>query len=133
MISTDLKDYHRRSIRLKGYDYTQAGGYFVTLVTWGYKCIFGEIVEGNMHLNPYGTLVVNEWRRLENRFQQVVVDEWIVMPNHLHGIILMVENESIDTVRARQEDSSRSGGSSFASPLQDTPHSNWRGFPCFAR
>ena len=115
---------------MKGYDYTLAGGYFVTLVIWGHTCVFGEIIDGNMHLNHYGTLVENEWRRLEKRFPQVVVDEWIVIPNHLHGILMIVEVESIDTVGARQRDSilsgvgvrqensNQSGGSSFASPLQ---------------
>jgi putative transposase len=64
MTATAPQKHHRRSIRLMGYDYTQAGGYFVTLVTWQRECLFGEIKEGKIHLNSFGSLVDNEWRRL---------------------------------------------------------------------
>src|SRR3989304_1467169 len=90
----DPDKHHRRSIRLKGYDYTQPGAYFVTVVTWQRECLFGEVVGGEMRLSATGSLVENEWRRLVVRFEQVVLDEFIVMPNHVHGILFIVENES---------------------------------------
>ncbi len=89
-----IKNHHRRSIRLPGYDYARAGAYFVTMVTYGRECLFGEISGGEMRLNEFGLLVENEWRRLEKRFGHVVVGDFIVMPNHVHGIVLITEPHS---------------------------------------
>ncbi len=88
----DPQRHHRRSIRLPGYDYTRAGAYFVTLVTHDRECLFGEIVGGEMRLNTWGEIAREEW------FQTAVVrpyvmlrdDEFVVMPNHIHGIIWIV-------------------------------------------
>ena len=91
----DPLKHHRRSIRLKGYDYRLAGAYFVTLVTWKKECLFGEIVNGEMHLNRFGHLVEDEWQRMGNRIGWVVVEEMVVMPNHLHGILVIVDNGTI--------------------------------------
>jgi REP-associated tyrosine transposase len=110
----DPKKYHRRSIRLSGYDYAQAGAYFITIVTWQRGCLFGEIREEDVSLNPYGELAENEWRRLEERFRQVRVDEFVVMPNHVHGIL------EIADVGAGQEEAFMSGKVSFAPPLRET-------------
>jgi REP element-mobilizing transposase RayT len=92
----DVRKFHRRSIRLKGYDYTSPGAYFVTLVTKDRQCLFGEVQVEEMYLNPFGVLVDNEWCRLGERFDKIVVDEWIVMPNHLHGILLIVNDMNLD-------------------------------------
>jgi REP element-mobilizing transposase RayT len=128
----DERKFHRHSIRLKGYDYTRPGAYFVTLVIEGRNCFFGEVEAGQMQPNSCGCLVENEWRRLEVRFKKVLLDEWTVMPNHLHGILVMVEekiNDNEDTwhpgarqegwtdVGARQGSSRKMEESSFASPL----------------
>jgi putative transposase len=123
MPNLDAQKHHRRSIRLKGYDYSQPGAYFVTLVTWQRECLFGEVVSGQLRLNPFGRLIHNEWQRLGDRFSRVVLDEWIVMPNHLHGILMVVENDmdNVD-VGARQKSSSETGESSLASPLQAVSH-----------
>ncbi len=82
--------HHRRSIRLKGYDYTQAGAYFVTICTQGRENLFGEIGNGEMELNPAGRMVTAYWMDLPKRFSEVKTDEFIVMPNHFHGIIVLV-------------------------------------------
>jgi len=90
--------HHRRSIRLKGYDYTQPGAYFVTLVTHDRACLFGEIVDGEMRLNEYGEIARAEWLQTAVVRPYVVLhpDELVVMPNHVHGIIWIVDD--VDTV-----------------------------------
>jgi REP element-mobilizing transposase RayT len=83
----------RRSIRLKGYDYAQPGAYFVTLNTRDRECLFGEVRDGEMVLNDFGRLVENEWRRLEKRFEHVKVDAFVVMPDHVHGVLVVTEQK----------------------------------------
>lgn len=78
---------NRRSLRLKGYDYAQAGAYFVTICTQGRVCLFGEVVDGEMRLNAAGAVVDAEWHGLPRRFPGVQTDAFVVMPNHVHGII----------------------------------------------
>ena len=87
----DPHKHHRRSIRLKGYDYTQPGAYFVTMVTYQREDLFGDSIEGEMRLNWTGKLVKREWERLPNRLPNIELDEFIVMPNHVHGIILIID------------------------------------------
>jgi REP element-mobilizing transposase RayT len=87
----DPRIHHRRSIRLRGHDYSSPGWYFVTLCTEGKLHVFGEVVQGEMHRNAAGEMVAACWRWLEKRHHQVKLDEWIVMPNHLHGIIVVTE------------------------------------------
>ena len=84
------KKHHRRSIRLKEYDYSQAGAYFVTMCTKGRECLFGEIGDGAMRLNDAGQMVDKWWVELTNKFPCVGKDEYVVMPNHLHGIVMIV-------------------------------------------
>ena len=81
---------YRRSTRLPDYDYTSAGAYFVTLVTYGRECLFGDVINGEIVLNEWGNLAKNEWWRLGQRFEQVDVDKTIIMPNHIHGILCFV-------------------------------------------
>ena len=88
----DPKIHHRRSIRLKGYDYRQAGGYFVTMVTQGRDALFGEVVNGEMILNDAGEMIVRWWLELPNKFPNVNVDIFVVMPNHFHGIIFIIDD-----------------------------------------
>ena len=94
--------HHRRSIRLKGYDYSQAGAYFVTMCTQHRECLFGEIVDGKMRLNEYGQIVQQCWMEIPQHYQNVQLDEYVVMPNHVHGIIIINEFD-ISTVGAIQE------------------------------
>lgn len=85
----DPARHHRRSIRLKSYDYTAAGAYFVTNVTHQRECLFGEIVDGEMRLNPLGEIAALTWEWLTQQYPYVDLDAWVVMPNHLHGILIM--------------------------------------------
>ncbi len=113
----DPETHHRRSIRLKGYDYTQAGAYFVTLVTWKRAKLFGEIVDGEMHLNEFGKVVREEWFRTAGLRPNVELhdDEFVVMPNHVHGILWIVEASQPAAVRARRRRALTDGHS-----LEDT-------------
>lgn len=86
----DPARHHRRSIRLKGYDYTQAGAYFVTIVTQGRECLFGELVDGVMQLNAAGWMIQSVWEEMPVFYPGVDKDEFVVMPNHIHGIIVLV-------------------------------------------
>jgi REP element-mobilizing transposase RayT len=78
---------NRLSLRLKGYDYAQAGAYFVTICTQGRVCLFGEVVDGAMRWNAAGAVVDAEWHGLPRRFPGVQTDAFVFMPNHVHGII----------------------------------------------
>jgi putative transposase len=82
--------HHRRSIRLPGYDYTQVGAYVVTICTWERAQLFGEVVDSAMRLNDIGLIVEVCWRAIPDHFPHVLLDRYIVMPNHVHGIILIV-------------------------------------------
>jgi len=107
-------------MRLKEYDYSQAGAYFVTLVTQGRLCLFGEIVGEEMLLNDLGRVADREMIRLEERFQYVSVPQHIVMPNHAHAIIWIRDDAVIGnpSVGAKQEEPCRTVESPLASPLR---------------
>lgn len=77
----------RRSIRLKGYDYSRGGLYFITICTQNRLCFFGEIGNGEMVLNDAGLMIEHQWQKLIVRFDKIKLHEFIVMPNHLHGIL----------------------------------------------
>jgi len=85
----DPQKHHRRSIRLKGYDYSQAGAYFVTIVAWQREVLFGEIMDGVMVLNDFGKIVAKKWEWLETQYEYVELGTWIVMPNHFHAILII--------------------------------------------
>jgi putative transposase len=82
--------HHRRSIRLKNYDYRQAGAYFITICTLDRECLFGEIRDGQLQLNQYGKLVEEAWEGLPDRFPSIELDSAVIMPNHFHGILLIL-------------------------------------------
>ena len=81
--------HHRRSIRLVGYDYSQSGAYFITICTNNRECILGEIVDRAMNYNELGNIALSHWQNLATHHPSIEIDEWIVMPNHLHGIIII--------------------------------------------
>ncbi|MDQ3773326.1 MAG: transposase [Pseudomonadota bacterium] len=95
----DPERQHRRSIRLRGYDYTQAGAYFVTMVIQDRSCLFGGVVDGHMRLNEAGRMVAAEWDALCTRFINIDLDAFVVMPNHIHGIIVITDAQSGATTR----------------------------------
>jgi putative transposase len=90
----------RRSIRLKGFDYSQPGAYFITIVTFQHQCVFGEIANQEMQLNPFGMIAEECLRAIPEHFTNVELGAHVVMPNHLHGIIVIHEDKS-STVGAR--------------------------------
>jgi len=81
--------HHRRSIRLEGYDYSQAGAYFITICCQDRKLQFGQIGNGEMILNEFGNIAFDEWAKLPDRFQNFELDVFQIMPNHIHGIIVL--------------------------------------------
>ena len=81
----------RRSIRLRGYDYALAGAYFVTIVTRDRQCLFGEIVDGQTRLNLWGKIAQDEWQKSAQIRKEIELDTFIVMPNHIHGIIVITD------------------------------------------
>src|SRR5712691_11815984 len=94
----DPQKHHRRSIRLKEYDYSQAGAYYVTIDMQNLECLFGEIVNYEMVLNEAGKMVNEQWNALLERFPNIELDVYQVMPNHFHGIIVVTENADTQNV-----------------------------------
>ncbi len=113
--------HNRRSIRLKEWDYSDPGAYFVTVCTQNRDCLLGEIQNGKMKLNRFGAIILEKWNRIPNHFKNVQLDAFQIMPNHIHGILFI-----IDVVGAKH---SRSvsflilpNGSRNASPLHNRPN-----------
>ncbi len=85
----DPHKHHRRSIRLKGYDYTQAGAYFVTICVKSGLCVLSDVKNGKIELNEMGGIVRACWDDLPNHYAHVDLDAFVIMPNHIHGIIIL--------------------------------------------
>lgn len=92
MMAFNANTHHRKSIRLRGYDYSQAGLYFITICTHERLPLFGEIVDGKMTPNETGRMAEKCWCAIPDHFPWVILDEFIVMPNHVHGIIAIGTN-----------------------------------------
>jgi len=105
-------DQHRKNIRLEDYDYASPGHYFVTIISHERKNIFGEIIDGEMNLNQAGKIVEQTWRDIPKHFPNTSCEIFVVMPNHIHGIINIIDDEIVGARHkvSRDEDS--------ASPLQ---------------
>jgi hypothetical protein len=83
-----FKHMHKRKPnRLAGYDYTQPGAYFITTVVNGRQNTFGEVEQGIVRLNGFGKILVEQWHWLEKHYPEIALDEFVVTPNHFHGII----------------------------------------------
>lgn len=93
--------HHRRSIRIRDYDYAQAGAYFITVCTQNQECVLGEIVDGIVRLNDAGLMIEKWWAELPNKFPTVQTDEYVVMPNHFHGIVFITTTDVGATLRGR--------------------------------
>ncbi len=87
---------HRRSIRVPGFDHTNPGPYFITIVTEGRISHFGKIIGSDMVLNQLGEIVQQEWLRMANRFPGLRLEEYIVMPNHFHGLLFLDEKRNLE-------------------------------------
>jgi putative transposase len=82
----------RKTVRLREYEYSQPGEYFATICTKNHECMFGSIVNGKMDLNERGGIVDGCWKGIPEHFPYVGLDEYIIMPNHVHGIIVLHEH-----------------------------------------
>jgi putative transposase len=87
--------HHRRSIRLKGYDYSSPGYYFVTICAQNRLCLFGEIINDKMILNDAGKMIQNNWKSLSDQLSNIRLDEYVVMPNHFHAILQIVSRPMV--------------------------------------
>ncbi|MDR4496468.1 MAG: hypothetical protein MRK02_00845 [Candidatus Scalindua sp.] len=99
MMKYNPEKHNRRSIRLKEYDYSQAGAYFVTICSWNRKCLFGEIIHGEVVLNEYGHVAMGEWIKTSTLRPNIELDTYVVMPNHFHGILMI--NDCAGTIQRR--------------------------------
>ncbi|XGV96356.1 MAG: transposase [Leptolyngbya sp. BL-A-14] len=88
----DPDKHHRRSIRLPGYDYSSSGAYFITICTHQRACLFGAVVDGEMQLNECGQIVRSYWLKLPNHHSHLHLDKFVIMPNHVHGILVLTDN-----------------------------------------
>ncbi|MEA5551501.1 transposase [Anabaena cylindrica UHCC 0172] len=91
--------HHRRSIRLRGYDYSQPGSYFVTICTQDHECFLGDLVNEDIKFMVRGVIAYQFWLQIPNHFPNVELDEFVVMPNHIHGIIVIT-----DKFRGREQE-----------------------------
>jgi len=116
--------FHRRSIRLQDYDYSQNGAYFITICTNNQIPLFGHVVSGEMILNQIGQIVQTEWIRTGMLREGIFLDEFVIMPNHLHGI-LIIEKEDLrmDTLQNSPNKTEK-----FGKPVSNSIPSILRGF-----
>jgi REP element-mobilizing transposase RayT len=115
---------HRRSIRLQGYNYGQNNAYFVTCCTYNRDCLFGEIVNDEIVLNPYGEIVQDEWLQTAKLRPEIELDAFVVMPNHFHGIVVIVG----DPVGARRAVPLQNRTESFGKPISGSLPTIMRSF-----
>ena len=98
MTKFDPQKHHRRSIRLKGYDYSQKGAYYVTIVILRRECLLGQVVNKEMNLSPYGEIVQKWWEEIPVHFSNVETGAFVIMPNHVHGIIYILDGRGTVSV-----------------------------------
>ncbi len=96
--------HHRKSIWLKGYYYSQAGAYFITICCQNRECRFGKICNGKMVLNDLGIIAHNQWLKLTERFTKIELDVFQIMPNHMHGIIVINDSHVGATLAVAPDD-----------------------------
>lgn len=115
--------HHRRSIRLKGHDYTQAGEYFVTICVKDRECILGNISLDQVKLSRIGEIAKECWERIPQHFSNAGLDEYVIMPNHVHGVIVLTDlvgtrhAVSSQEARSRQENTSVQCAEHFSKPV----------------
>lgn len=99
----DTDDHSRRSVRLKEYDYASAGIYFVTICTYEKRCILGNVIAEKTSLSQTGAIVAKCWSRIPDHHPNVKLDEFVLMPNHVHGIIEIVGATHASPLRNRKK------------------------------
>jgi putative transposase len=87
--------HHRRSIRLRYYDYSQPGSYFVTICTYNHECLFGDVIDGEMVLNHVGRIVREEWLKSVCIRKEIDLDNWVIMPNHIQSDHLLPDSNPL--------------------------------------
>jgi len=100
----------RKTLRLQGYDYSEPGGYFITIAVQGHAYRFGEVKDGEMALSAAGKIVERAWQDLPNHYPNVVLDDYAVMPDHFHGILILTDVSGdglTETIRAFKSFSAR--------------------------
>ena len=97
---SNCQTHHRRSIRLKEWDYAEPGAYFVTICTYRRVHLFGRVVDGVMELNEFGEIVRACWDELPTHFPRVELDAFVVLPNHIHGIIVIIADDIVGATHA---------------------------------
>jgi len=97
-VNYNPKLHHRRTIRLKDYDYAQPGWYYVTVCTHHWKCLFGEVEGDEVLQNEFGRIADDEWLRTLSLRREVELDDYRIMPNHLHGIIIINDRKNVDAL-----------------------------------
>jgi putative transposase len=122
----DPKIHRRRSIRLKGYDYSQNGAYFITLCTQDRQPIFGKVIDGEMQLSPFGIIARDEWLKTSELRKNIQMDEFVVMPNHMHGIIVI--DDGIGTGTLQRAPTKAPTVERFGKPTSNTIPTIIRGF-----
>ena len=107
----------RRPARLRDHDYRRGATYFVTVCTYGRECLFGEIEDGVMRLNVCGEAALDSWQTVPQHRAGVSLDASVVMPNHLHGIVVMPGQDHVDESEDRfgMEPTTRQGGARHGS------------------
>ncbi|HEX9756891.1 MAG TPA: transposase [Nitrospiria bacterium] len=110
-------DIHQRhSIRLKGFDYSQAGAYFVTICVRNRECLFGNMVDGKVQMNDVGRVVQTVWEELPKRYPGVGTDASIVMPNHVHGIVVFTDHVGAGLALSNQNITPNKQGAASSAP-----------------
>ncbi|MAT99697.1 MAG: transposase [Anaerolineaceae bacterium] len=112
----DPHKHHRRSIRLKGYDYSSEGAYFVTICVKSGESILGKVVDGEMVLNDYGRIVAACWQDLVNHYEHVILDAFVIMPNHIHFIVIFVDTKVGASLRPAPTRPAATGGKKHGLP-----------------
>jgi putative transposase len=118
---------HRQSIRLAGYDYASAGTYFITICTQDRACLFGTIADGVMQANDAGRMVERWWDELGRAFPNVRTDAFVVMPNHVHGVVVLVGADQRVCPDGGVGGGGEGQGEHIGSPLQGSPPRKPRG------
>jgi REP element-mobilizing transposase RayT len=100
----NAEKHHRKSIRLTGHDYSQTGAYFVTICTRDRECLFGDVIEKQMILNGNGNIARHCWVELFKKFNNIRSPAFVVMPNHIHGIIIIQRQVKVHKTQENQSD-----------------------------
>ncbi|WP_353932223.1 transposase [Okeanomitos corallinicola TIOX110] len=114
----------RQSIRLKGYDYSQSGLYFITICCYQRECLFGNIINSQMILNNFGELIKEEWLKSAEIRKEIELDNFVIMPNHFHGIVIINQEINRDFIKNNVDFLDNNVGANGRSPLQQIQSSS---------